>query len=106
MIHHAGCQAPDHTATSSELQLFLLKWNIWNNLLEFPGDDKSFLVQSTEALMLIQHQQQMTLQMNICVPYWADSLVSFECRGPHMKGPSDSQSAKRALVHPYSAKIA
>lgn len=37
----------------------------------------------------------MTLQMNICGPYWADFPFSSKCRGPHVKGAGDSQLAKQ-----------
>lgn len=53
----------------------------------------------------MQHQQQMTLQMNICVPYWADCPISSECRMPHAKSPCDSQSTKHTVLYPQTAKI-
>lgn len=66
-----------------------LQLHVHHNFLEYPGDHKSLLGQSTKTLVLIQHQQQMTLQMNICGPYWADFPISSECRGPHVKGDGD-----------------
>lgn len=68
--------------------------------VESSGGDKSLLVRSCEALALMRHHQQMTLQMNICAPYWADCPISFQRRWPHVKGPGDSQSAKHARSHP------
>lgn len=37
----------------------------------------------------------MTLQMNICGPYWADFPFSSKCRRPHVKGAGDSQLDKQ-----------
>lgn len=82
---------------SSELQgakYVALQLNVHHNFLEFPGDNKSLLGQSTKTLVLIQHQQQMTLQMNICGPYWADFPISSKCKRPHVKGAGDSQRTK------------
>ena len=42
-----------------------------SSFLEVPRDHKSQLSQLAKTLELIQHQQQMTLQMNICMPYRA-----------------------------------
>ncbi len=44
---------------------------------------------------LIQHQQQTTLQMNICGPHWADFPFSSKCRRPHVEGAADSQRTKQ-----------
>lgn len=56
---------PSHCMTmSNELwraKTVFLQWNIQDNFPEIPGDNKSLLVQSTKALMLMQHQQQTTL---------------------------------------------
>lgn len=57
-------QASHYTTMSNELwraKTVSLQWNIWDNFPEIPGDNKSLLVQSTKALMLMQHQQQTTL---------------------------------------------
>lgn len=89
----------------NELKLFPCKETFdtisWKSLV----DNKSLLVQSTKTLMLMQHQQQTTLQMNICAPYWADCPISSECRMPHAKSPSVSQSTKLAILYPQTAKI-
>lgn len=75
--------------------MFPYNYMFTHNFLEFPGDHKSLLGRSTKTLVLIQHQQQMTLQMNICGPYWADFPISPECRRPHVEGAGDSQLTKQ-----------
>lgn len=72
-----------------------LQLHVHHNFLEFPGDHKSLLGRSTNTLVLIQHQQQMTLQMNIWGPYWADFPISSQCRRPHVEGAGDSQLTKQ-----------
>lgn len=52
---------------------------------ELPVGHKSELGQASEELVVIQHLQQMTLQINICGPYWTDFPISSQCRRPHVK---------------------
>lgn len=72
-----------------------LQLHVHHNFLEFPGDHKSLLGRSTKTLVLIQHQQQMTLQMNIWGPHWANFPISSQSRRPHVKGAGDSQLTKQ-----------
>lgn len=78
-----------------ELKMFACNYMFTLIFLEFPADHKSLLGQSTKTLVLIQRQQQMILQMNICGSYWAGFPINCKCRRPHVKRAGDSQLTKQ-----------
>lgn len=61
-----------------------LQLHVHHNFLELPRDHKSLLGQSAKTRVLIQHQQQMTLQMNICQPYLGRLPLLALSAGDHM----------------------
>lgn len=79
--------------TCEVLKTFPQQLHVHHNFLKFPRDRKSPLGQSTKTLVLMQHQEQITLQINICRPHWADFPISAKRWMPHVNG--DSQLTKQ-----------
>lgn len=67
-----------------------LQLYVHRNFRELPRDHKSAPCRSAKTFVLLQHQEQMTLQINICAPHWGDFPINAKGWIPHGKGDGDS----------------